>query len=337
METLRTPDERFANLPGYSFEPHYTEVSDGEGGKLRIHHVEQGPSSGEVVLCLHGQPTWSYLYRTMIPIFAQAGYRTIAPDFVGFGRSDKPTRVEDYTYARHVSWMRQWLQANELHEITLVCQDWGGLIGLRLVATLPEHFSRVVIANTGLPEGAGFLTSYDLRLAPEMNRVYSSLPVPADLDEVFEKIMDPGEVPPFFFWRKFVAQSPNFRPQDFVKKASNSELSADVLAAYDAPFPDESFLAGPRRFPSLVPITPDDPEATTNKMAWKVLEKFAKPFLTAFSDGDAGSAGMEIEFQERVPGAKKQTHVTIKNAGHFLQEDAGSRFAEEVVKFMRSN
>ena len=290
-----------------------------------------------MVLCLHGQPTWSYLYRKMIPVFAEAGYRTIAPDLVGFGRSDKPTRVEDYTYARHVSWMREWLQANELTDITLVCQDWGGLIGLRLVATLPEHFSRVVIANTGLPEGSGFLTSFDLRLAPKMHQVYSSLPVPTDLDEVFEKIMNPGEVPPFFFWRKFVAQSPKFRPQDFVAKASNSELSAHVLAAYDAPFPDQGFLAGARRFPSLVPITPDDPEATTNRMAWKVLETFDKPFLTAFSDGDVGSAGMEIEFQERIPGAKKQTHVTIQDAGHFLQEDAGIRFAEEIVKFIRAN
>ncbi len=337
MDVLRAPDERFANLPGYSFEPHYTEVSDGEGGELRLHHVEQGPSSGEVVLCLHGQPTWSYLYRKMIPVFAQAGYRTIAPDFVGFGRSDKPTRTEDYTYARHVEWMRQWLQTNQLNDITLVCQDWGGLIGLRLVATLPEHFSRVVIANTGLPEGSGFLTSFDIRLAPKMHRVYSSLPVPASLSEVFAKIQNPGEVPPFFFWRKFVAQSPNFRPQDFVEMASSSELSADVLAAYEAPFPDERFLAGARRFPSLVPITPDEPEATSNRMAWNVLQTFDKPFLTAFSDGDIGSAGMEREFQERVPGAKKQAHITIRDAGHFLQEDAGERFAEEIVNFMRTN
>ena len=330
MDVLRTPDERFENLKGYPFAPHYTEVPDSAGGKLRIHHVDEGPRDGEPILLLHGQPTWSYLYRKMIPILAGAGHRVLAPDFVGFGRSDKPTRVDDYSYARHVAWMSAWLETLDLRGVTLFCQDWGGLIGLRLVAAHPERFARVVAANTALP---------DMRLpeavATGMRELYTTLPVieTGELLELFTK----GGPSAFLSWQKLCAESPDLQIGGLIAAASGGALDPAVAAGYDAPFPDDRYKAGPRKFPSLVPLFPDDPAIPDHEAAWTVLATFDKPFLTAFSDGDPVTRGGEKAFQERVAGAKGVAHVTIHGAGHFLQEDKGEEVAQAILDFVRAH
>jgi haloalkane dehalogenase len=301
MRILRTPDERFHHLPGYPFEPNYVEIPDGEGGILRIHYVDEGPKDAEAVLLLHGEPTWSYLYRKMIPIFIQAGYRTVAPDLVGFGRSDKPADRKDYTYQRHVDWTRAMLKHFSLAGITLVCHDWGGLIGLRLVAEKPEIFARVVATNTSLSTGQIPHTSA------------------------------------FVEWRKFSMDVPEFEVGWIIKMGSKTSPPDDVVAAYDAPFPDESYKEGARIFPALVPIKPDEPAAIANRQAWKILSNFEKPFLTAFSDSDPITSGRDTIFQTRIPGAKNQRHTIIKDAGHFLQEDKGEEFARVVIDFIAQN
>jgi haloalkane dehalogenase len=299
MKSLRTPDDRFRNLPGYPFDPNYVEVSDGEGGSLRIHYVDEGPKKADPVLLMHGEPSWSYLYRKMIPIVLDAGHRAVAPDLVGFGRSDKPVKQEDYTYERHVDWMQAWLDELGLKGITLVCQDWGGLIGLRLVAANPDRFAGVVTANTGLPTGDHPITDA------------------------------------FLNWRKFSIETPDFDAGAIVAMATQKPLADETMAAYNAPFPDNTFKAGARIFPSLVPIAPDDPASQANREAWKVLSAFEKPFLTAFSDGDPITRGGEGIFQKQVPGADGQPHTTIKGGGHFLQEDCGEELAEVVVNFIK--
>lgn len=293
MDLLRTPDERFANLPGYPFAPHYVEV-----GGVRIHYVDEGPRDAAPVLMLHGEPSWSYLYRKMIPIVAAAGSRVVAPDLVGFGRSDKPSQREDYTYQRHVAWMAGLLDALDLRDVTLVCQDWGGLIGLRLVGEQPDRFARVVAANTFLPTGD----------------------------------QDPGRA--FRRWQRFSQETPVFHAGGIVKGACATELAPEVIAAYDAPFPDDSYLAGARQFPLLVPTTPDDPAAEPNRRAWEVLRRWDKPFLTAFSDGDPITRGADEVLQAMIPGAAAQPHTTLAGAGHFLQEDKGEELALVVVDFI---
>jgi haloalkane dehalogenase len=293
METLRTPDERFARLPGYPFAPHYT-ASDG----IRIHYLDEGPRGSAPVLMLHGEPSWSYLYRKMIPIVVAAGHRVVAPDLVGFGRSDKPVRREDYTYQRHVDWMRHVLLALDLRDVTLVCQDWGGLLGLRLVADHPERFARVVTANTFLPTGD----------------------VPAG--------------PAFLAWKQYSQTTPEFHVGGIVKGGCATALAPEVVAAYDAPFPDDRYKAGARQFPLLVPVTPDDPAAPANRKAWEVLSTWTKPWLTAFSDADPVTRGGDRGFQERIPGTKGQPHTTIAGGGHFLQEDKGEELARIVVDFI---
>lgn len=293
MDCLRTPDERFEDLPGYPFEPHYAEL-DG----LRVHYVDEGPRDGAPVLMLHGEPSWSYLYRTMIPPIVAAGHRAVAPDLVGFGRSDKPTRREDYTYQRHVDWMRALcFDVLDLRGITLVCQDWGGLVGLRLLAEHPERFARTVAANTFLPTG------------------------------------DTPPTPAFEWWRKFSQEVPDFPVGRLVDGACTSDLPDDVRAAYDAPFPDERYKAGARVFPLLVPISPDDPAAPANREAWKRLREQDKPFLTKFSDGDPITAPAAAVLQE-IAGARGREHPTVRGAGHFLQEDRGEELARIVLDFM---
>jgi haloalkane dehalogenase len=298
MKTLRTPDDRFRNLPGYPFDPNYVEVSDGEGGSLRIHYVDEGPKEGDPVLLMHGEPSWSYLYRKMIPIILGAGHRAVAPDLVGFGRSDKPTERSHYTYQSHVDWMQTWLEKMGLNKITLVCQDWGGLIGLRLVANNPDLFARVVVANTGLPTG--------------------DTPMPDA----------------FLNWKKFSLEVPDFDAGAIVTMGCQKPVPQDIAAAYNAPFPDDTYKEGARIFPSLVPIEPNDPASAENHKAWEVLCRFDKPFLTAFSDGDPITRGGEKIFKKRVPGAKDQPHTTIKGGGHFLQEDCAEEFAEVIVDFI---
>jgi len=295
METLRTSDDRFAALPGYSFAPHYLDA-----GGVRVHYLDEGPRAAALLLLLHGEPSWSYLYRKMIPILVSAGHRVVAPDLVGFGCSDKPAARADYTYQRHVDWMRAVLTGLDLRGVTLVCQDWGGLIGLRLVAEHPERFARVVAANTFLPTGD----------------------------------RDPG--PAFLAWRKFSQEVPEFPVGRIVRGACVTELAPDVVAAYDAPFPEERYKAGARQFPLLVPASPDDPAAEPNRAAWRVLEGWERPFLTAFSDSDPITAGADRALQERIPGARGRPHTTITGGGHFLQEDRGEELARVVVDFVAS-
>jgi haloalkane dehalogenase len=298
MKILKTPDERFTNLPGYPFEPNYVKIPNSEGGILRIHYIEEGPREAEPVLLMHGEPTWSYLYRKMIPPIVDAGHRVIAPDLVGFGRSDKPADRKDYTYQRHVDWMHAVLDQLELMRITLVCQDWGGLIGLRLVAAMPHRFDRVVAANTGLPTG--------------------DMPV--------------GDA--FIGWRKYSQEVPEFNVGSIIKMGCQKPLSEDTIVGYDAPFPEESYKEGARIFPTLVPITLDDPATPANRQAWQVLSNFNKPFLTAFSDSDPITRGGERILQDKIPGAKGQPHTLIKGGGHFLQEDCGEEFARLVADFI---
>ncbi len=294
MEVIRTPDERFKNLPGYDFAPHYVEVAG-----LRMHYIDEGPKDGEVVLLLHGEPSWSYLYRKMIPIITAAGYRAIAPDFIGFGRSDKLVKPEDYSYQFHVDTLRAFVRALNLKNITLVCQDWGGLIGLRVAAENSERFARVVAANTGLPTG--------------------DMP----MSDAFKQ------------WQQYSQSVPELPVGNIVKGGCRTPLPPEVVAAYDAPFPDNRYKAGARIFPKLVPTQPDDPAAPANRKAWEVFSKWTKPFLTAFSDGDAITRGGERIFQQRVPGAKDQPHTIIAGAGHFLQEDKGEELARVVVEFIK--
>ena len=301
MKALRTPDERFVDLPDYPFAPNYVDIDDGEGGTLRVHYVDEGPRDAAPVLLLHGEPSWSFLYRHMIPPLVAAGHRVVAPDLVGFGRSDKPTERSDYTYARHVEWMSQVVfDRLELADITFFGQDWGGLIGLRLVAARPDRFARVVIGNTGLPDG-------------------SMRPSSAFLD-----------------WQRFSQEAEVFPIGLIVNGATTTKLTPEVVAGYDAPFPDDTYLAGARIFPTLVPTSPEDPAAPDNRAAWAVLEQFDKPFLCAYSDEDPITKGGDRPFRERVPGAQGQPHTTVEGGGHFLQEDRGPELAAIIDEFIRT-
>jgi len=298
MDILRTPDERFNNLPGYQFDPHYVEI-DSQGVSLRIHYIDEGPRDAAPVLMLHGEPSWCYLYRKMIPIIAAAGHRAVTPDLIGFGRSDKPARREDYTYQFHVEAMTTFIKSLDLRDITLFGQDWGGLIGLRIAAENPERFARIVVANTGLPTG--------------------------------DQPMTEG----FIRWREYSQTVENFHVGGIVKGGCVYDLTPEVIAAYNAPFPDDSYKAGARQFPLLVPISPDDPASEANRRGWEVLRRWGKPLLTAFSDSDQVTRGGERVFQKLVPGAQGQPHVTITGAGHFLQEDKGEELARVIVEFIK--
>jgi haloalkane dehalogenase len=299
LKILRTPDERFANLPDFPFTPNYRGVTDADGTTIRIHYLDEGSANADPILLMHGEPSWCYLYRKVIPPLVANGHRAVAPDLVGFGRSDKPAAKSDYTYERHVRWTSDWLTAIDLERITLFCQDWGGLIGLRLVAAFPDRFARVVVANTGLPVGAGFS-------------------------------------PAFQQWLDFSQTTPELPVGNIVNMASLGRLTNAEQAAYDAPFPDESYKSGARVFPTLVPITPAHGSVTENQNAWRVLESFHKPFLTAFSDSDPITKGGDKVFQERVPGAKGQHHVTIEDAGHMLQENQPLEVARVLDEFIRA-
>jgi haloalkane dehalogenase len=294
MNILRTPEERFANLPDYPFAPNYLEI-----GTARMHYLDESAKDAkETVLMLHGEPSWSFLYRKMIPIVAGAGCRVVAPDLFGFGKSDKFADAEDYSYAMHVESIKTLIERLELRNITLVCQDWGGLIGLRVAAENEERFARILAANTGLPTG----------------------------DEEMPKA--------FKLWLAFSQKMPVLPIGRIIKMGCKTSLSKDVTAAYEAPFPDKSYKAGARIFPALVPTSPDDPASEANRAAWEVLKKWEKPFLTAFSDGDPITRGAERKFQQLVPGARNQPHTIIKDAGHFLQEDKGEELANIAVDFI---
>ena len=298
MDGLRTPDECFADIEkdGYPFKPHYTTIRHEDGTALRIHAVDEG--AGEPILLMHGEPSWSYLYRRFVGPLVANGHRVVAPDLIGFGRSDKPAALDDYTYARHVAWMSAWLEAMDLRGITLFCQDWGGLIGLRLVAAFPDRFARVIAANTGLPTGSGN-----------------------------------GDA--FKAWLQFSQSVPALPVGNIVRLGTRRGLGDREVAAYNAPYPEERYKAGARRFPALVPVTPEHAQVAENKAAWRVLEAFEKPFLTAFSDGDPVTRGADRQFQERVPGARGQKHVVIRDAGHFLQEDKPEELVAVIDGFIR--
>jgi len=290
MDILRTPDERFTDLPGYAYEPHYL-IVDG----LRMHYVDEG--DGPVILLLHGEPTWSYLYRTMIPPLVTAGFRVVAPDLIGFGRSDKLAAKEDYSYARHAGWMHAFLDGLDLSDITLFCQDWGALIGLRVAAEAAHRFARIAVGNGALPTG------------------------------------DHPMSQAFLDWQTYARTSPTFNIGKIVAKGCVHSLDDAEIAAYDAPFPGDEFKAGARAFPLLVPTAPDDPASEANRTAWKIYCSWDKPFLTLFSDSDPIMRGGETVWQKLVPGAQGQPHRTIAKAGHFLQEDAGPELADALIRF----
>ncbi len=298
MTTLTTPESRFANLPDYPFAPNYVSVTD----ELRMHYVEEGPPDArETVLMLHGEPTWSYLYRKMIPVVAGAGYRVIAPDLIGFGKSDKILEIDAYSYQSHMDWLTAFVKTLDLQRVTLVCQDWGGLLGLRLAAENPDRFVRITASNTGLPT---------------------------------------GDQPPsdaFLQWQQFSQTTTSLPIGALVSMGCVTKLPAEVIAAYDAPFPDETYKAASRIFPKLVPTSPDDPAAPANRAAWQVLMQWQKPFLTCFSDRDPITAGGDRVLQRLIPGAAGQPHVTLSPGGHFVQEDKGEEWAEQIVRFVRDN
>ncbi len=295
MEVLRTPDEYFEDLDGFDFEPHYAQSTGG----IRIHYLDEGPRSGPVALLMHGEPSWCYLYRKMIPTLVSHGIRCVAPDLVGFGRSDKPTRSADYSYQNHVEWMASLVfGALALEDVTLYCQDWGGLIGLRLVGEKPNIFSRVVVSNTGLPTG------------------------------------DHPPTEAFLSWQRYSQESPELPVGAIVSRGCKTPLAQSVVRAYDAPFPDDSYKVGARVFPALVPTSTEDPARKANLAAWEVLERFERPFVCAFSDSDPITRGWERAFLGRIPGTKSQPHRTIEGAGHFLQEDQGPAIAEFLVELI---
>lgn len=293
MDVLRTPEDRFKRLLDYPFSPHYADV-----GGVRMHYVDEGPQDANPILMLHGEPSWSYLYRHMIPICAAAGHRVIAPDLIGFGKSDKPTGVSDYSYQAHMDWLQSLLDQLQLTRITLVCQDWGSLLGLRLAAENEERFRAIVVGNGMLPTG------------------------------------DQKVPTAFHLWKNFALYSPWFPIGRIINAGCFRKLGPDELRAYDAPFPNSKYKAGTRAFPRLVPVTPNDPACDANRRAWTILEKWQKPFLTTFSNGDPITRGGDRYMQERIPGAKGMPHITL-TGGHFLQEDSPVQFAQAVNELLR--
>ena len=307
MDYLRTPDSCFANLPDYPFAPHYVMVDDTEGGQLRMHYLDEGDPQAPVVLMLHGEPSWSFLYRKMIPIVVAAGYRVIVPDLIGFGRSDKPTQQQDYSHSRHIFWVDSLLKQLKLEDMVLVCQDWGGLIGLRLVAEQPELFAGVVAANTMLP-------AFPMK-HPKLKAVFGKW-------QKFKTTMGFGS------WFTFSQVHPSWTAAFVINLGTALPLSKEVKAAYNAPYPNQRYMAGARVFPRLVPS-----EMKLNAQAWRRLVDFDKPFLCAFSDKDPIMSSMAGVFPALVAGCAGQAHTTIKNGGHFLQEDQGQELAQVVVRF----
>ena len=288
MNYLRTPDEHFQKLPDFAYVPHYHDLRDG----LRLAYLDEGAATAPTLLLLHGEPDWSFLYRKMIPVYRAAGYRVLAPDLIGFGRSDKPAERAAYSYANHLRWLTEWFDALDLQNVHLFCQDWGGLLGLRLLVDRTARFASVVASNTTLPTGD---------VAP---------------NDAFRQ------------WQRFSQEVPEFPVSDVMQRGSHTELPPEVLAAYDAPFPDERYKMGARTFPALVPTTPDHPETAHNRAAWQQLGQLEKPFLTIFGNQDPIMRGLDRVFQQLVPGAQGQPHARVEGAGHFIQEDRGETVAQ---------
>lgn len=299
MEVLRTSEERFEELPDFPYDPNYVLVENPWGPLLRMHHIDEGPTDGPTVVMLHGEPTWSYMYRNLIPPLARAGFRVLVPDLIGFGRSDKPAAVEDYTYARMVTWTANWFNEVDPKQVSLILHDWGGLIGLRVVAQGSRRFRRVIAMNTGLPTGT-----------QRMSREFET-------------------------WQLMAHNMPVLPIGQVVNGGCFVDLPTEVISAYDAPFPEESYKSAARALPALVPTSPDDPAAADNQAAWRALRRFKKPFLTAFSDRDPISRGSEDIFKAKVPGAVGQPHTRLRYAGHFVTEDRGPRLTKIICRFLR--
>jgi haloalkane dehalogenase len=298
MKVLRTPEAAFEGVTDYPFAPHYLDVTDAlSGANLRVHYIDEGPRDAPVVLMMHGEPSWSYLYRKMVAPVVAAGFRVVAPDLIGFGKSDKPAAQSDYSYARHVAWMRSWVEQLDLQNVTLACQDWGSLVGLRLVAEMPDRFAGVALSNGGLPEG--------------------------------------GDAPrAFAIWRAFSKWSPVFPIGKIVSAGTKRGLSPEEIAAYDAPFPNSSFKAGARIFPSFVPFE-NNVAIPDQKRAWQVFDTWEKPFLCCFSDQDRITRGGESRFIGRVPGTSGQNHRSL-HGGHFIQEDDPEGFVACILEVARA-
>ena len=354
MKILRTPDARFEGLAGYPFAPHYTTIEAHDGSDLRIHHFDEGPDDGPLVLCMHGQPVWSYLYRKMAPLLVKAGMRVIAPDLVGYGKSDKPAAREDYSYERQVEWMGAWLEANDFSGITFFGQDWGGLIGLRLVANHPDRFDRVVISNTGLP----YNPDVPEETVREIEDFRAKAPTPTliEMQKAIGGMSDGQHVASkFAYWQKFCWETEDL-PIGFMmsmmmesparalqalkfllhKAGVASPLPTPLAKAYDAPFPDPTYKMGPRAMPSQVPTLPTSPSLEQQRQAWEFFEAFEKPFLCAFADNDPVTGGMQAEFLKRVPGTKNLPHRTIRGGGHFVQERAPDQVSQAIIDLIRS-
>jgi haloalkane dehalogenase len=352
MKILRTPDKRFENLADYPFAPHYTTVGTHDGSELRIHHVDEGPADGPLVLCMHGQPVWSYLYRKMIPHLTAAGMRVIAPDLPGYGKSDKPAAREDYSYERQVDWMGQWLVINDFSGVTFFGQDWGGLIGLRMVVNHPGRFARVVIANTGLPYNPD--VPADVVKAVEDFRANAPTPSLMQMQKALGQM--PGDqAKKFAYWQKFCWENEDlpigFMMSMTMEKRSNlarafkfllhalgvqSPFPTPLARAYDAPFPDASYKMGPRAMPSHVPTLPTSSSLEEQRKAWEFFETFEKPFLCTFADNDPVTAGLDAQFKARVPGARELPHTTIKGGGHFVQENAPEQVCRAIIELIQS-
>ena len=354
MKILRTPDACFENLADYPFEPHYTVIKAHDNSDIRIHHIDEGPEDGPIILCMHGQPVWSYLYRKMIPYLTKAGMRVIAPDLVGYGKSDKPAAREDYSYERQVEWMGAWLEANKLKGLTLFGQDWGGLIGLRLVASQPNRFDRVTISNTGLP----YNPDVPVEIVQQVEDFLANASTPSLL-EVQKEVGTISEsahpATKFAYWQKYCWEKTNLpiglmtslmmEPSSNVVRGAkvllhlagfNSPFPTPLARAYDAPFPDPSYKMGPRAMPCHVPTLSNSPSLAQQAKAWEFFETFKKPFLCAFADDDPVTAGLEEEFLTRVPGTKGLPHTRIKSGGHFVQESAPEQVSRVLVDLIRS-
>ena len=352
MNILRTPDSCFEGLTDYPFEPQYTTIKTHDGQDLRIHHIDEGPRDGAIVLCIHGQPVWSYLYRKMIPYLTAAGLRVICPDLVGYGKSDKPAAREDYSYERQVEWMGAWLEQNDFSGVTFFGQDWGGLIGLRLVAAHSDRFDNVVIGNTGLP----YNPDVPQALVDEVEDYRANAPTPTLFSMTKElrslswdgKTANPARI--FAVWQKFCWETihPPFglmltmmteKQPTFIKVARallhklgvRKPLPSSVAKAYDAPFPSAEYVMGPRAMPSQVPSLPTSPSLEQQRLAWEFFDKFEKPFVCAFADDDPVTKGGDAIFLQRVPGTKGQPHTTIKGAGHFLQETRPKEVSQVII------
>lgn len=300
-QALRTPEERFLNLPEFSFTPHYLTVPDERFGDLRMHYVEEGPAAAPVVLLLHGQGCWSYLYRRMIPLLVAGGFRVIAPDYIGFGRSDKLPATGDYTFQRHIDWLTAFLDKLALRDITAYLFDWGGFFGLRIAAERPEFFARLVLSNTNLPTGQGSGNAW------------------------------------FIKWREEQFAMPRFPQGEMVNDGVVHKLRPEIIAAFDAPYPDESHKTGPRRFPMILPILADDPAAIANAQAWKILAGWQKPVLTLYSAAFAGGAMGPDRVLAHLPGARGQAHALLRDANFYITEDQGEEVARRIAEFARTS